>query len=125
MRQYCTYNRQSISVGSLYNKEQYNGSQIFLLAMILQLVLSRIIPPLLDILTMESLATYVEHPLKNSKHDNMDGILYSGWWSQRLAFLPLSCVLLLNLQHFYLVPVALGLQLADCRSSLRTLRSRR
>ena len=45
MRQYCTYNRQSISVGSLYNKEQYNGSQIFLLAMILQLVLSRIIPP--------------------------------------------------------------------------------
>ena len=38
MRQYCTYNRQSISVGSLYNKEQYNGSQIFLLAMILQLV---------------------------------------------------------------------------------------
>ena len=79
MRQYCTYNRQSISVGSLYNKEQYNGSQIFLLAMILQLVLSRIIPPLLDILTMESLATYVEHPLKNSKHDNMDGILNLNW----------------------------------------------
>ena len=79
MRQHCTYNRQSISVGSLYNKEQYNGSQIFLLAMILQQVLSRITPPLLDILTMESLATYVEHPLKNSKHDNMDGILNLNW----------------------------------------------
>ena len=81
MRQYCTYNRQSISVGSLYNKEQYNGSQIFLLAMILQLVLSRIIPPLLllDILTMESLATYVEHTIKNSKHDSMDGILNLNW----------------------------------------------
>ena len=79
MRQYCTYNRQSISVGSLYNKEQYNGSQIFLLAMILQLVLSRIIPPLLDILTMESLATHVEHIIKYSKHDNMDGILNLNW----------------------------------------------
>ena len=76
MRQYCTYNRQSISVGSLYNKEQYNGSQIFLLAMILQLVLSRIIPPLLDILTMESLATYVEHIIKNSKHDISSWMVY-------------------------------------------------
>ena len=87
MRQYCTYNRQSISVGSLYNKEQYNGSQIFLLAMILQLVLSRIIPPLLDILTMKSLATFVEHTIKNSKHDNMDGILNLNWMVEpRISF---------------------------------------
>ena len=53
---------------------------------------------------------------------------WTGWWSQRFLSplpLPQSCVHLLNLQHFYLVPVALGLQLAECRSSLRTLRSRR